>query len=116
MCSLHLFTFMSKTKEIEACLRVPNSLYGSKQARYRISLRWLPSREFSACIPPTKHLYIKETKSLVLETEPVSLPAPEDHKKSNYSQSAESFLTWDLETSNCCEGLVISSKSVCSRL
>lgn len=77
----------------------------------------MASQQGVLCLHPTHQtFYIKETKSLVLETEPVCLPAPEDHKKSNYSQSAESFLTWDLETSNCCEGLVISSKSVCSRL
>lgn len=97
-----------------ACLRVPNSLYGSKQARYRLSLIWLPSREFSARIPPTKHLFIKETKSLELETELACLPVPEDQtKKSNYSQRIELFLTWDLETSNCCERACHLQISVC---
>lgn len=86
MGSPHLFMLMSKTKEIGACLKVPNSLYGSKQARYRLSRIRLPSREFSACIPPTKHLCIKETKSLVLETES-ACPWGSDQEKQLQSES-----------------------------
>jgi hypothetical protein len=71
------------------------------------------SQQGVLCLHPTHQTSLHQRNKIPGIRDRIK-PVPEDQtKKSNYSRRAESFLTWDLDSFNCCEGLVISSKSVC---
>lgn len=95
-------------------LRVQESPHALCSSNTQDFLKWLPSKELSACI--SSKMLQQDQRSeckIVSNRDGTSLishlgPIPGDQtKKSNYSTRTEFFHTWDLEISYSFEGLSI---------